>query len=61
LRFFAWTIQWSLATVFFLAVMMGAGYYVFMETLSGGAQVTVPKIVGLPVTDASYRLVEQGL
>jgi len=47
--------------VFFLLVMAGAGYYVFMQALGGGQYVTVPNIVNLPVTEASLVLTEQGL
>ena len=61
LRFVAWCIQWSVATVFFLAVMAGAGYYVYTEALSGGQYVTVPDVVDLPIIEASYLLTEKGL
>ncbi len=61
LRFAAWSIQWTVATVFFLLVMAGAGYYVFMEALDGGQHVTVPNVVGLPITEASFLLAERGL
>jgi beta-lactam-binding protein with PASTA domain len=61
LRFTAWCIQWTLATVFFLLVMTGAGYYVFMEALDGGLQVKTPQIVGLPITEASHLLKSEGL
>jgi serine/threonine-protein kinase len=61
IKFVAWFIQWSVATVFFLLVMAGAGYYVFMEALDGGRYVTVPKITDLPITEASLLLAEQGL
>ena len=60
-RFVGWSIRWTAATVFFLAVMAGAGYFVFMEILSGGQHVTVPNIVDLPITEASLVLAEQGL
>jgi beta-lactam-binding protein with PASTA domain len=50
-----------LATFFFLAVMAGVGYYVFMEALDGGQHVTVPSIEGMSITKASYLLAEQGL
>ena len=61
LRFATWSIKWSLALLFFLLVMAGAGYYVFMVALSGGQHVSVPQITGLPITEASYLLAEQGL
>ena len=57
----AWCIQWTLATFFFVLVMAGAGYYVFMEALDGGQYVTVPSIEGMPITKASLLLAEQGL
>lgn len=38
-----------------------SGYFVFSQVLEGGEHVTVPNIVGLPITDASLYLVEQGL
>lgn len=57
----AWSIQWSVAMVVFLLVMAGAGYYVFMEALSGGQYVTVPNISNLPITEASLLLTKQGL
>lgn len=41
--------------------MAGAGYYVFMVALSGGQHVPVPQITGLPITEASFLLAEQGL
>ncbi len=61
LRFIAWGIRWAIATVFFLAVMAGTGYYVFTETLQGGAHVTVPNIEGMPITKVAFLLAEQGL
>jgi len=41
--------------------MAGAGYYVFLESLKGGAYVEVPDITMRPITEASYILAEQGL
>lgn len=38
-----------------------SGYYVFNHVLEGGEHVTIPDIVGLPITDASLYLVEEGL
>jgi len=60
-RFVWWCVRWSFATVFFLAVMVGAGYYVFNETLSGSEYVRVPNIARRHVTEASYLLAERGL
>ena len=57
----AWTIQWSVALVVFLAVMAVAGYFVTMHALSGGQHVRVPNILDLPITEASYVLAEKGL
>ena len=56
-----WIIRWSMATVFVLAVMAGAGYYVYDQALRGGDHVEVPDVVLRPITDASYRLAERGL
>lgn len=61
LRFFAWSIQWSVATVFFVAVMAATGYFVYMEALSGGQHVTVPNIENMAVSEASMILAERGL
>ena len=47
--------------MFFLAVMAGAGYYVFMKALDGGDYVKVPDIAGLPITEAAYLITEQRL
>ena len=60
-RFLGWCLGWTFATVFFLAVMGGAGYYVFTQAIAGEESVVVPNIVKLPITEASYRLAEQGL
>jgi beta-lactam-binding protein with PASTA domain len=38
--------------VFCLAVMAGAGYYVFLRAIEGEELVTVPNIVGVPVANA---------
>lgn len=61
LRFTGWAVRWSFALLFFIAVMAGAGYYVFTQAVKGGEHVTVPNIVGLPITQASYVLGERGL
>lgn len=61
LRFLAWGVQWTVAAVFCLAVMAGAGYYVFSEGLAGGQHVTVPNLVSQSITDATLRLGELGL
>jgi len=61
LRFVAWGIRWTLATIFFMGVMAAAGYYVFTETLAGGQHVTVPNIEGMPITKVAYLLADQGL
>lgn len=47
--------------VVFLAIMAGAGYYVFERVLAGGQYVTVPNIVDMPLTEASYALQANGL
>lgn len=59
--FVGWSLRWSLATVFFVAVMIGAGYYVFNETLQGSAYVQVPNLTMRPITEASFQLAELGL
>lgn len=41
--------------------MVGAGYYVYTQALSGGKYVTVPKITDIPVMEASKKLFEVGL
>ena len=41
--------------------MAGAGYYVFYESLRGGAYVEVPDVTLRPITEASYKLAEEGL
>ncbi len=61
LSFVGWSIRWTLATFFFLAVMAGSGYYVFSQVLQGGATVKVPDVTMRPVTEASLALAEQGL
>jgi serine/threonine-protein kinase len=50
-----------LATLFFVAIMAGAGYYVFSYALQGGETVKVPNITMRPITEASLILAEQGL
>ena len=59
--FLWWCARRSFATAFFLAVMAGAGYYVFYESLKGGAYVEVPDVTLRPITEASYKLAEEGL
>lgn len=60
-RFVGWSLRWSLATLFFIAVMAGAGYYVFHKAVVGGEYVIVPNIVNLPITEASALLWEHHL
>lgn len=50
-----------MATVFFLAVMAGAGYYVFDQAVEGGDIVTVPDIVNRPIGEAMSLLNQNGL
>lgn len=59
--FGAWCIKWSFASLFFIAIMAASGYYVFTQAVAGGEHVTVPNIIGLPITRASYLLAEKGL
>lgn len=61
LRFILWSLKWTFATVFFVAVMGASGYYVFTQAVASGEHVTVPNIVGMPITRASYLLAEKGL
>lgn len=61
LRFAAWGIQWTVALVIFLVVMVASAYYVYTVTLEAGEPVQVPSIVNLPLEEALIRLAEQGL
>lgn len=56
-----WLARWSAATVFFLAVMAGAGYYVYDHALRGGNYVEVPDITLRPITEAAFLLAEKDL
>lgn len=60
-RFFGWTLRWSLALVFFIGVMAGAGYLVFDRVAQGGEHVTIPDVTGLPVAEAMALLAQEGL
>ena len=51
--FLGWVIRWTLACVFFLAVMAAAGYYVFAHAIEGGGYVRVPDVTNRPITEAS--------
>lgn len=53
--------RWSVATIFFVVVMVGAGFYVFNRAVEGGASVEVPRVTGLPLAKASNILAEAGL
>jgi beta-lactam-binding protein with PASTA domain len=59
--FVGWSVRWSFALLFFLLVMGGAAWFVFNQAVQGGSYVQVPDVVGLPVTEASNRLIEAGL
>jgi beta-lactam-binding protein with PASTA domain len=61
LRFLWWSLRWSFATVFFIAVMAGAGWYVFNKAVAGGGYVTVPNLHNLPITEAMVVLTQRGL
>jgi beta-lactam-binding protein with PASTA domain len=50
-----------MGTLFFVAVMAAAGYYVFMQVLQGGSYVKVPDVTMRPITEASFMLAERGL
>jgi beta-lactam-binding protein with PASTA domain len=54
-------VRWGLATVFFIAIMGAAGYYVFNTAVAGGAYVVVPDITEMTITKASLELSEKGL
>lgn len=53
--------RWSAALVIFVAVMGGAGYYVYSEVLRGGSHVEVPDVTMRPITEASFLLAEAQL
>jgi hypothetical protein len=59
--FFWWSVRWSLATVFFILVMTGAGYWVFSEAVAGGTYEIVPNVVGMEWIDANRRIEAAGL
>ena len=50
-----------MATVFFMAIMAGAGWYVYEKALRGGDYVEVPDVTMRPITQASFLLAEKGL
>ncbi len=56
-----WLLRWSFATVFFVAIMVASGYYVFNEAVAGGEYVTVPDIVNRPYQDAMDILIRNNL
>ncbi|MBI4560152.1 MAG: PASTA domain-containing protein [Candidatus Hydrogenedentes bacterium] len=60
-RFFWWSFRWTFATLFFLAMMAAAGYYVFNQAVASGEYMKVPNIVGMPVAQAYLALGEQKL
>ena len=60
-RFFWWSFRWTVASLLMIAVMAGAGYYVFDHALIGGDPVTVPNLVGSDAYDAYRLLYERGL
>ena len=61
LNFLGWTVRWTLAATFFIAIMVVAAYFVFNEAVKGGGFEEVPDVVGLPVTRAAFVLAEVGL
>lgn len=56
-----WLLRWSFATIFFIAIMIASGYYVFNEAVAGGEYVTVPDIVNRPYQDAMDILIRNNL
>lgn len=44
-----------------MLIMAGAGYFVFLRSVEGGEHVTVPNLVGMPVSEAYSVLAERGL
>lgn len=60
-RFVGWTVRWTGALIFLVAVMALVALYVFNQAAAGGGYVTVPDVSGLPVTRAANVLAEVGL
>ena len=60
-RFVAWAFRWSLATAVMLAVMAGAGIFVFNQAVVGGEPVTVPNIQHMSTSEAETVLMGKGL
>lgn len=60
-KFVGWSVQWTFATVFFLAVMAGAAWYVFNQAVQGGKHIVVPDVVGMSVPRAMAELAKDGL
>ena len=54
-------IRWSVATVFFLAVMALAGYYVFNRAVAAGPMVTVPDLENLTYDESAALVTEANL
>lgn len=61
MKFFAWTVRWTFATIAVLAVMALSAFFVFNRAVEGGDYVVVPDVVGLPVTQAANLFAERGL
>lgn len=59
--FIAWSVRWTAALVFFIAVMVGVAWYVFNQASMSGTPVVVPDVTGLAVTDAANLLADTGL
>lgn len=61
LRFIGWWLKWSLATAFFLAVMAGVGYLVFVRAAEGGDYVTIPNVANRSLSEAYEEILRHGL
>ena len=60
-KFVGWSVQWTFATAFLLAVMAGAAWYVFNQAVQGGKHVVVPDVVGMSVPRAMAEFAKEGL
>jgi serine/threonine-protein kinase len=54
-------IRWTFAVVAFVSIMVLTGLYVFNQATAAGNLVTVPNIVGMPLSQAVLDLERQGL
>ncbi|MDX9975024.1 MAG: PASTA domain-containing protein [FCB group bacterium] len=54
-------IRWSFAVAVFVGIMALTGFYVFNQATAAGNLVTVPNIVGMPLSQAVLDLERRGL